>query len=513
MKRMNFGPVLTRRTDSEVNGGNKAVNNSVKMCSQKGEMTMTSKIMILCIVGILVIGVFYFFLGQENEEFQLVPRDISRKVATAAEAKISGTEVGTGWSTSEYPETAVREAVDMALGDNRQRNPDLAVIYASAGSDMMGILNAAKRILGESTKIFGGTSDSRAVMTDKGFVRVSQRGYAEGAIEGSKGLAIMTVTSKDITCGVGSAGLSEFASVQEMSAAAVLSAIKSAGKTEGQKPAVVLLTSTIGIEEEVIEGVEQVVGRDTLLLGGTVGGPDIAVFGEDAIHKKGVCLAVIYTDLPLGWTFEGGFDVTDKHSGIVTKVDGQDIVEIDNKPALDVYDQWLGGEIEELHNQARKPDAVRDLLTLHPLYRRYASDKGQNYFLFSHPWPKDDKMQDRCISTSTKIKPGERIYLSHGTWETLVNRIGNLPRNAKIYGGTDAAAKPLFGLGFICGGVLGAIPESEREKLAILINYSNSSAPFIACFTWGEQGHFPGVGNKHGNLLTSFLVVGSRNTR
>jgi hypothetical protein len=298
-----------------------------------------------------------------------------------------------------------------------------------------------------------------------------------------------------------------------MSAAAVRSAIRSAGKTADQKPTVILLVSTIGIEEEVVEGIGQVVGPDQLLLGGTAGGPNAAVFGEDTVHSKGVSLAVIYTDLPVGCTFEGGFDVTDKHSGIVTKVEGQDIVEIDDKPALDVYDQWLGGEIEQLHAQAEKPDAVRDLLTLHPLYRRYTSDQGENYFLFSHPWPKDDKMQDRRVSTSTKIKPGERIYLSHGTWETLVNRIGNLPRNAKVSGGIGVIHKPLFGVGFICGGVMGVIPEAEREKLPILINYANNSAPFIACFTWGEQGHFPGIGNKHGNLLTSFLVVGSRDTR
>jgi hypothetical protein len=474
---------------------------------------MTSKIVILCIVGILVAGFLYFFLGQGDEEFKLVPRSVSMKAATTAQAGISDTEVGTGWSINGHHETAVKEAVDMALRNNGQGNPDFAIIYASAGSDMMGILNAAKQILGKGTKIFGGTSDSRAVMTDKGFVRVSQRGYGQAAIGESRGLAIMTVTSKDITCGVGSAGFSEFTSVQEMSAAAVLSAIKSAGKTADQQPTVVLLVSTIGIEEEVVEGIEQVMGRDTLLLGGTAGGPDAAVFGEDTVHSKGISLAVIYTDLPVGWTFEGGFDVTDKHSGIVTKVEGQNIVEIDDKPALNVYDQWLGGEIEELHAQAKKPDAVRDLLTLHPLYRRYSSGEGQSYFLFSHPWPKDDTMQDRCVSTSTKIKPGERIYLSHGSWETLVNRIGNLPRNAKISAGMDAAQRPLFGLGFICGGVMGVIPEAEREKLPILINYTNNNAPFIACFTWGEQGHFPGIGNKHGNLLTSFLVVESKATR
>jgi hypothetical protein len=469
---------------------------------------MTSKIMILCVVGIVVAGFFLFFLGQENEEFQLVPKRIS--AAVAEKTKSYGTEVGTGWSISEDPKKAVREAVGMALGDKEQKNPDFAILYASAGSDMKGLLDAAKQILGKRTKIFGGTSDSRAVMTDKGFIKVTDRGYTRAAMEGSKGLAIMTVTSKDITFGVGSADLPEFSSPQEMSKAATLRAIESAGKTAEQTPTIVLLASTIGIEEEVIEGIEEVIGRDALVLGGTVGGPAIAVFGEDAIYEKGVSLAVLYTDLPVGWTFEGGFDVTDKHSGIVTKVDGQNIVEIDNRPALDVYDQWLGGKIGELHEQVKRPDEIKDLLTLHPIYRKYTSPSGQDYFLFSHPWPKDDEMIDRSISTSTKIQPGERVCLSNGTWETLINRIGNLPRNAKIQGGIDVAQKSVLAIGFICGGVMGVIPETEREKLPILINYTNNNAPFIANFTWGEQGHFPGIGNKHGNLLTSFLVIGPK---
>ena len=118
------------------------------------------------------------------------------------------------------------------------------------------------------------------------------------------------------------AGLSEFSTPQEMSKAAVMKAIGSAGKTAEQTPTIVLLASTIGIEEEVVEGIEDAIGSDALVLGGTVGSPDIAVFGEDTIYEEGVCVAAMYTDLPLGWTFEGGFDVTDKHSGIVTEVDG-----------------------------------------------------------------------------------------------------------------------------------------------------------------------------------------------
>jgi hypothetical protein len=238
----------------------------------------------------------------------------------------------------------------------------------------------------------------------------------------------------------------------------------------------------------------------------------MGVLGEKDVYERGICLAVVYTDLPVGWTFEAGFDVTQKHGGIATKIDGQAIVEIDGKPALDVYNEWVDGEIDRLQEQAAEPGVIRDLLTLHPLYRRYRSPTGQDYHLFSHPWPKDDRMRDKSVMTSTKIQAGEEISLSSGTWETLLNRVGNLPTNAKANGRIRVDTRPVLAVGFVCGGVLGVIPETERHKMSFLLNYANSNGPFIASFTWGEQGHFPGIGNKHGNLSTSFLVIASRGT-
>jgi hypothetical protein len=323
----------------------------------------------------------------------------------------------------------------------------------------------------------------------------------------------MTITSKDILFGVGSANFSDYPSVQEASKNAILNAIKSAGKLPKELPQAILITPGRGMEEEAIEGVEKVIGKNTPILGGTPGGPTFAVFGENKVYEKGVSLAVIYTKFPVGYTFEGGFDVKDPNTGIVTKVDGQAIVEIDHKPALDVYNEWLGGEIEKLFKEYGRFDLVRALLNLHPIYRKYTSPDGNVYSLFSHPWPKDKTLVERSVSTSTKIKVGERIYLSHGTWETLMNRIGSLPNKAKVQGKIDKNTKPIFGIGYICAGVLGTIPETEREKMPLLINYANNYAPFIGAFTWGEQGYFPGIGNKHGNLLTSFLVIADKGQR
>lgn len=468
------------------------------------------KLIIAFLVVTLLVGVAVgislpSFLGGEKEEFQLIPKERKMEVS-----KVTGSEVGTGWSTKENPEEAIEEAVGMALKNKEDKKPDLAIIFASSGSDMEAILSKAKQLLGTETKIYGGTSDSRAIMTEKGFINVTERGYEYALMEGKRGLAIMTVASGEIVFGVGSADFSTFPSVKAASKAAITNAIKSAGKPQNELPKIVLITPTSGVEEEVLEGLEEVVGKDIPILGGTSGGPIFAVFGENKVYDEGVSMAVIYTDLPVGWTFEGGFDVTKPQTGVVTKVEGQAIVEIDNRPALDVYDEWLNGEIERLYKEVGKPDVIRDLLTLHTVYRKYRSPAGQDYFLFSHPWPKDDTLTDRSIMTSTKIKVGERIYLSHGTWETLANRIANLPQNAKLYGGINLEKRPIFGIGYICAGVMGTIPDGERKKLPMMINYTNNNAPFIASFTWGEQGHFPGIGNKHGNLLTSFIVIGER---
>ena len=93
--------------------------------------------------------------------------------------------MGTRWSTKESPEDAVKEAVEMAL-KGKKDIPDFAVIFASSGSDMEVILSTAKRLFKNKTKIYGGTSDSRAVMTNKGYAKATERAYKCAKMEGEE---------------------------------------------------------------------------------------------------------------------------------------------------------------------------------------------------------------------------------------------------------------------------------------------------------------------------------------
>lgn len=469
--------------------------------SQKRVITL-----FIIIVGAVGLISLYSLHDTKDSPITLIPKE--REIE---ESKITpGTEVGIGWSLNDNPVEAVNQAVEMALAGKQNKSPDFAIVFVTSNGKLDEMLPNLRERLGEKTKIYGGTSDSRGVMTNKGFVKAAPKPYEEASAAWKKGLAIMTVSSNYINFGVGSAELSAYPSSQAAAKAAILAAIQSAGKTPGMPPRAVLLTPTQGIEEEVIKGVEEVVGKNTPILGGTAGGPQFGVIGEKKVYAQGVSLAVIYTDLPVGWIFEGGFEVTDPHSGVVTKVDGQAIIEIDQRPALEVYDEWLGGKVKKLYEETGDANDIRTLLNLHPIYRKYTSSFGQDYFIFSHAWPKDKTMKDKTIMTSTKLNVGERIYLSHGTWERLLNRIVELPKKAKVQGGMRVNEKPLLGIGYICAGVMGVIPENEREKMPLLIDYANNDAPFIAPFTWGEQGYLPGVCNKHVNLSTSFLVIGSK---
>ncbi len=419
-------------------------------------------------------------------------------------------EIGTGWSAAQDPRVAVKEALTMALDGKKSQHPDFVVLFATSGTDMNVVLSSIREVVGKNAKIYGGTSDSRGLMTDKGYISAAEQGYDYRAAGLKHALAVMTVASKDILFGIGSPDCSKYPSAQHCSKAALLKALESAGKPENEPPNLVLITSPRSFEEQALDGIHSVLGQRTPVIGGTAGGPVFGSIGEDEVYGEGISLAVIYTKLPLGWVFEGGFEVEDRHSGIVIQVDGQAIVKIDHRPALEVYDEWLAGHISRLFEENRDYSQIRALLNLHPLYRKYRSPDGTWYFLFSHPWPKDKTLREKVVLTATKFKEGERVYLSHGSWETFLNRIGKLPAEAKKRGGIATSAKPLFGIGYICSGVMGAIPSTEREKMASLINHMNNGAPFIAPFTWGEQGYFPGIGNKHGNLLTSFVVVGGK---
>lgn len=219
----------------------------------------------------------------------------------ASIGSVTGTEVGVGWSTKHDSGEAVREVISMALRGKKYKTPDFVIIFASAGSDIPAIFSKARKILGANTKIYGGASESEQRQgNNKGFLKSAKKPDIQKQPAKERGLLAVTFTSRQIHFGVGSVDYSSYSTVQAAVKTAALSAIKNAGKSKGKAPKLVLVTHTAGAEKELACAIKEVVGKSTIIICRATKMIKPGLFGERKVYAKGISLAFVYTNLPIG---------------------------------------------------------------------------------------------------------------------------------------------------------------------------------------------------------------------
>ena len=229
------------------------------------------------IIAVIAIGSLLFMVSASGS--------VSRSGSEArVEGKVTCTELGIGWSTGDDPRESIKDAIGMALGGKKYKNPTFAIIFGCAERDMQGIFSKAKEMLGDKTKIYGGVSDYRDMVST----------------DGKSGIIVITITSPDIKFGVGSADISKSSSVCDAAKTAAQNAVNSAGTSQDREPKLVLLTPAAGEEDQTVKGTKEIVGNANIIVCGTPG--KLGVFGEKKAYTNGVSSAVIYTNLPIGYS-------------------------------------------------------------------------------------------------------------------------------------------------------------------------------------------------------------------
>ena len=401
---------------------------------------------------------------------------------------------GYGWSVHPDTGTAVGEALAKfpsgAVGD-----ANIALVFYSSQRAPEDVAGALRRSRGQGTRICGWSSDLGIIGSD---------GYHRGP-EGTVGLLCMRLPG--VKVGVGGAGLDEAESPAACARLALRRAVENAGGAgAGRAPSIVIMSATYdGQEEAYLESLRGSLGSSVPVLGGTAGGSGAkgpttcSLIANDAVIRKGLVLAVMYSQCPFGWSFQGGFRRT-ADCGVITASEGRLVREIDGIPALDAYDEWCCGRLAEAMRAGKN---LNTFTGLYPVCRTLKSG-NKTHNLFVHAWPAPDAPVSRALVTSANLRRGDLVHFSEGSWNILLNRVGVLAQEAR--GGlpqTGIAA----GLFICCEAVLKNIPPEQRDQMAHLINRAMGGAPWIGMFTWGEQGNFPGIGNYHGNLLTSMTLL------
>jgi hypothetical protein len=297
----------------------------------------------------------------------------------------------------------------------------------------------------------------------------------------------------------GTAGLEITYNPQLAGATAARQALDAAGN-KGEAPKLAWLTCAPGYEEDILAGIETVLGTKIPIVGGSAADDAIegnwSEFVTGSVFHNGVVLTVMYPSTAVGVAFSSGYFAMPK-TGVVTKANKRTIYTIDHRPAAEVYNEWTDNSI----HQELEGGKILSKTSLYPLGRVVKTIGAVKLYQLSHPESID---KEGGMSLFTDIKNGEEIILMKGTKLGLVNRVGTVIKTALQP--IRTRSKPVAGgLIIFCAGCMLTIPD-EMKAVAENFRTSMDDAPFLGAFTFGEQGCFSGGINRHGNLMISAIV-------
>lgn len=388
--------------------------------------------------------------------------------------------VRTATSIADETELAMQE-IATGLGIGSDGPPQFATLHYGSGRNPADLWQHARHWFAHQA--LHGASSCMGVMTEKGVSQGGGNAIGAFAIWDKEGDYASAMVPLD--------GLEPRAAGAE----ATRAALARAGRL-GEAPDLVWLSASPGHEEEILEGIKDVIGRPALIVGGSAADNNVSgrwsVMSSDGTSPAAVVVSVLFPSAPFGCAFESGYAPTARQ-GTVTAASGRKLLTIDDRPATDVYAQWTEGRI------AVPPRGNRSILsdaTLSPLGRKQGEIGGIPQYLLAHP---AIAHADGSIDLFADVTAGEAICLMEGSDISLVQRAGRIALNSQDQLGTRPVAGALL---VYCGGCMLAIRERMDEVVASVAE-SLGGAPFLGVFSFGEQGETLDGDSAHGNLMIS----------
>ncbi len=288
--------------------------------------------------------------------------------------------------------------------------------------------------------------------------------------------------------------------VRATAAALTRAALKDAGRF-GESPTLVWMSSAPGNEEDLIAGIQDVVCDTTPIVGGSAADNEIAgqwrmSDGVKAV-SQGMVLSVLFPTGKVGAAFHSGYTPTGQR-GRITGCDGRRLLEIDGRPAAEVYAEWTNGAVEV-------PDTgVENVLmstSLWPLGRTMSTLGGADVYILSHP---ETIRADGSMTLFTQVAEGDEVVLMSGTINAVINRPVLVAQAAARVG--EIESEDIAGMILVfCAGCMLTV-QAQMDQVRASLAEAMPGVPMIAAFTFGEQGPAVACHNRHGNLMISSVV-------
>ncbi|MHB8875153.1 MAG: FIST signal transduction protein [Myxococcaceae bacterium] len=273
---------------------------------------------------------------------------------------------------------------------------------------------------------------------------------------------------------------------------------------EIEKPRFLLMHSTPGEEEVLLEGIYSKVDRAVPVIGGSAADDDLsgkwAVWTHERAMTNGVALALCDWPWRFAINYQGGYLATENR-GTVTRAEGRTLYEIDGRRAAVVYNEWLKGKLSHVVEAGGQ---ILGDTTLTPLGIVRQAGKAE-FYLLAHP--ERIVAPDKALTLFTQIKTGETVVQMKTLPAVLVERGASVASRAMIW--SRLSPQDVTGALYVfCGGCLLSISDKASEMVQAF-QRTLGPAPFLVQFGFGEQGCVIPGKPEHGNLMASVLLLSS----
>jgi hypothetical protein len=351
---------------------------------------------------------------------------------------------------------ACKQALSQAGGAN------LVIVFSTVAYDQKKILEGVSSVSKEIPLV--GCSDSGEITT-------------EGPV--SKHVAVMALNSDtiDFTIGVGEG------TDKDSQKAGAMAAEEVKKKAKGKISLFIMLLD--GLAENgaaAVRGVQEVFGKNFPIMGGSAG--DDFLFKKTYEYYNDQVLTNAVVGIGLSGKFSFGVGVRHGWEPIglpmkVTKAKGGKLIEVNNRPALSIYEDYFGKKAEEL---IKEP--IARMAYTYPLGM---SVEGSPELLIRDVVIANEKGEITCAA---EIPEGSEIRLMLGDYDKAIQAAKEAAEGALAQ---LKGAKPKVIFVFDCMARCKLLGPRIGEEIVAIQNVLGKEVPLIGFYTYGEQAPLGGV--------------------
>ncbi|MDO8537174.1 MAG: FIST C-terminal domain-containing protein, partial [bacterium] len=234
----------------------------------------------------------------------------------------------------------------------------------------------------------------------------------------------------------------------------------------------------VGNGADVVRGVLEALGEHFPVVGGAAG--DDFLFEKTYQYRDGEVTSGAVAGVGLGGNFSMGIGVRHGWMPIgvpmkVTKSKGAVVFELDNRPAVSIYEDYFGAKAEEL----RKEPLARLAIT-YPLGIKIPD---LDEYLIRDPITVD---ANGAITCAAEIPEGSEVRLMIGSKEKAIEAAEDAAR--KLMADFEADhAKPKFVLMFNCIAREKLFGQKANDEIQAVTSIIGKDVPLLGFYTYGEQ--------------------------